>query len=196
MAAVLTQNPPIENLLKTTKPRLINVALYLKKYAKTEDGFKYEYNDGILEKTQSKMNPEQFYIIQNLNDRLIALNLHPQGSFASELIQNTTPTKYRKPDLAFLTRTQTRQAALKQPVLAEFMLEIISDTDNINRINKKLFEYFAAGVKMVWHIFPQQEMVYIYTSPRHVTICMDTDLCSASLVLPTFEISVVDLFKI
>lgn len=47
---------------------------------------------------------------------------------------------------------------------------------------------------MVWNIIPEQEVVYVYSSRKHVTICLEDDVCLAAPVLPDFKIAVNDLF--
>ena len=41
-----------------TKPRRVSKARFLREYADREDGYKYEWNNGIIEKTES-MNQQQ-----------------------------------------------------------------------------------------------------------------------------------------
>jgi hypothetical protein len=43
---------------------------------------------------------------------------------------------------------------------------------------------------------PQSKTVHIYTSRKNVTICYETDICSAKPVLEDFEISVNDIFEV
>ena len=53
------------------------------------------------------------------------------------------------------------------------------------------------GVRVLWIIYPQLRVVHVYTSTKRITVCEDdTDICSAAPVLPEFEISIYDLFKI
>ena len=73
-------------------------------------------------------------------------------------------------------------------------MEIISEHDKINKVFKKLEEYFRAGVKVLWLIFPQLEKVQVYTAPEQVTICKGATLCSAESVIPGFAISAAKLF--
>ena len=47
-------------------------------------------------------------------------------------------------------------------------------------IKKKLQEYFAAGVQVVWYLYPAQQQVEVYHSPKDVVICTDDDPCSAA----------------
>ncbi len=80
-------------------------------------------------------------------------------------------------------------------IIPEFAIEVIASGDKLIDVDNKLIEYFKAGVKVVWHIIPAQEVVYVYTSRSEVKICYDKDICSAKPVLEDFEISVEDIFK-
>ena len=81
-------------------------------------------------------------------------------------------------------------------MIPEFVVEIISETDELYKIEDKLTEYFKAGVKVVWNIVPDHEIVYVYTSRKSVKICTDDDVCSAASVLPEFDIKVSEKFVI
>jgi hypothetical protein len=41
---------------------------------------------------------------------------------------------------------------------------------------------------------PENEAVHVYTSGKNVKICTESDICSAAPVLPSFEISALDIF--
>lgn len=58
----------------------------------------------------------------------------------------------------------------------------------------KLNEYFNAGVQVVWQVIPVTETVKVYTSPKNVTICSDSDICSAAPVLADFQIPAHQVF--
>lgn len=81
-----------------------------------------------------------------------------------------------------------------EDVIPEFAIEIISETDNIIKVEAKVTEYFKAGVKVLWHIFPNEKVVYIYTGGKEVKIYSDTDVLSALPVLNGFELTVNELF--
>lgn len=57
------------------------------------------------------------------------------------------------------------------------------------RMGKIRFE-----AKVVWNIYPEPELVYVYTSRKQVQICIDDDICSATPVLPEFEVKVSEIF--
>jgi Uma2 family endonuclease len=92
---------------------------------------------------------------------------------------------------------QTKAAAKGKHSVATFIIEIISDTDYAKNVEIKLWEYFAEGVQVVWHVMPANKLVKVYTSsPRQVAICLDNDICSAKPILADFEMSVNDIFRL
>jgi Uma2 family endonuclease len=139
-----------------------------------EDGYKYEWNDGELIKFTG-MNKKQVKIYDILNTQLSGIQM-------------------RRPDIAFLSKTQLEEANKGGDPIPEFMIEILSESDNVNKVEEKVAEYFKAGVKVVWNIYLEQKVVYVYTSRRDVKICIEDDICSAAPVLPEFEISVSQIF--
>jgi len=64
------------------------------------------------------------------------------------------------------------------------------------RKNNRKFKAGAGGVplKVVWNIYPEPQLVYVYTSRKQVQICMEDDICSAAPVLPEFEVKVSEIF--
>jgi Uma2 family endonuclease len=110
----------------------------------------------------------------------------------AEMEQFTLPGQLRRYDLAYVTRADI---ATGNESVAEFVLEIISPTDNYIKVGKKLREYFQAGVKVVWHINPEEELIYVYTSPTQVAICESHTVCSAAPVLDDFRMEAWEVFK-
>ncbi len=159
------------------------------------DGFKYEWNDGEIIKFE-KMKKKHLYLIRRLNRLFLNTVAHEQGG---ELIMEQdvmlTGIQMRRPDLAYFSGEQINNSLTDadEPIPA-FALEVISPTDDAEDVEKKVGEYFQAGVGVVWHIYPENRVVYVYTSRRHVMICLEDDLCSAAPVLPDFSITVNDLF--
>lgn len=160
-----------------------------------EDGFKYEWNDGELIKFTG-MDKKQFYIFANLNNLFFDKGYRSLGTFVSEYDTMLSGIQMRRPDIAYFTQQQVENTAIGEDEIPEFVIEIISKTDNPYKIEEKITEYFKAGIKVVWSIFPDPKLVYVYTSRKQVQICMDDDICSAKPVLPEFEISVNDIFKL
>ena len=155
------------------------------------DGSKYEWNDGELIKFAG-MKRKHLRIIQNLNLRFdITKAKQERGQLICEQDVMLTGIQMRRPDLAYFSDEQIRDEA-SEPIPA-FCIEVISPTDESEKVEAKRIEYFKAGVQVVWHIFPENAEVHIYTSRKTVQICSDADLCSAHPVLDDFTISVNEL---
>jgi Uma2 family endonuclease len=153
------------------------------------DGYKYEWNDGELIKFTG-MNKLQVKVYDILNTLFIKKGFWETATFVSEYDVQLTGIQMRRPDIAYLTKEQIEAADKGTDVIPEFVIEIISGNDNINKVEEKIGEYYKAGVKVVWLIFPENKSVHIYTSRRNVKICIENDICSAAPVLPEFEIGV------
>ncbi len=159
------------------------------------DGFKYEWNDGEII-TFTGMKKEQFYIFNRLNKLFFQKGYIETGSLVTEQDVHLSGIQMRRPDIAYLTDEQGEQGRLGQEMIPAFVIEIISNNDQINQMERKLTEYFKAGVQVVWTVIVEERVVNIYTSRRDVRICLENDICSAAPVLPDFEISVNDMLVV
>jgi Uma2 family endonuclease len=169
------------------------------RYLSREDGYKYEWLNGEIEKSKRTMDKTQLYILRNLLEKFRELQFSNKAN--GELITEADLfflDKHRRPDIAFLTNEQIELAADdKLDTPPQFVIEVISNIDAINRVNKKLGDYRAANVKVVWHIFPQSQEVHVYCGENLDTVHIkrDTAICSAEPVLPDFQMPVSDIFK-
>lgn len=159
------------------------------------DGLKHEWNDGEII-TFEGMKENQMYIYDRLLDLLIDLGYKKSGTLIAEQDVVVSGIQVRRPDIAYFTREQIGQSAKGIRSIPEFVIEIISNNDEINKLEQKLTEYFKAGVHVVWIVIPEQQVVNVYTSRRDVKACLENDICSAAPVLPDFEISVNDLLLV
>lgn len=176
------------------QPRRVSKARFLREYADREDGYKYEWNDGVIEKYQG-MNQQQaeiYFLLMAYFQKTEASKTG--GGLITETDMLTTSSQLRRPDISFYTGEQRRLMKLGENQIAPWVAEVISPSDNANKINSKLDEYFLAGVQVVWHIFPESKQVYVYTSPESVTICRGQTVCSAAPALPDLVISAEVLF--
>jgi Uma2 family endonuclease len=158
------------------------------------DSHKYEWNDGELIQFTG-MNKKQVYIYDYLNTLFIEKGYWKSGTLVAEYDVQLSGIQMRRPDISYLSKSQiqaTKQTG--EDVIPAFVIEILSDNDNVNKVEEKVEEYFKAGVKVVWNIYFEQRVVYVYTGRKTVKICTDDDICSAAPVLPDYEVSVTQLF--
>ena len=159
------------------------------------DGFKYEWNDGEIVRF-SGMKKKQYFVYNILSKLFYEKGYHQKGTLMAEPDVMLTAIQMRRPDIAYFTDEQVEQGRKGEDVIPAFVVEVLSETDQVYRIEEKIAEYFKAGVQVVWNIIPEHEVVYVYTSRKQVTICLDDDVCSAAPVLPDFSISINDLFAL
>lgn len=194
MASIAAIDQQAEQKKTEKKPRRVSKAHFLREYADREDGYKYEWNDGVVEKTQA-MNQQQaeiyFILLAHFQKTAAA---QAGGGLITETDMYTSTVQLRRPDIAFYSGAQRKLMKKGENQISSWVVEIISTNDQVNLINQKLDEYFQAGVQVVWHIFPDSKQVYVYTSPEQVTICRGKTICSAAPALEDLEIGAEELF--
>ncbi|MEL7221612.1 MAG: Uma2 family endonuclease [Bacteroidota bacterium] len=100
----------------------------------------------------------------------------------------------RSPDAAFVSKGQLDQlpaAAHKQfaRLVPEFIVEIRSDTDQLEQLKKKMREsWIENGVLLAWLIDPQEQNTYIYRKDGSISVLEGFERkLSGEDVLPAFE---------
>jgi Uma2 family endonuclease len=178
-----------------TLPKRISWAAFKADYLEREDGFNYEWVNGAVEKTPRSMNRKQFYIVQNLQ-RFFS-QLYSDGKVSGSLIPEGDTffgENHRRPDVAYYTDEQIESAAEDNEAEPQFIIEIISTTDEMNRVHRKMKDYRASEIPVVWHIFPELHEVHVFHG-RKSEIFIGDEICSAAPVLPGFQMSVDAIFK-
>jgi Uma2 family endonuclease len=184
-----------KNKVDPTPPQVtrLTVAEFVAEYTTRKDSFKYELVNGKVLKTPRTMNREQYYIVRNLLRSFAQTQAYKKGAeLAVETDMETIPQQIRRPDVSFCTEEQILSGTYS---LSEFAIEIISPTDNFNRVFDKVDEYFEAGMKVLWHIIPEQKAVHVFYSPDLMTVCTGDKEVSAAPVAPDFKMTVNDIFK-
>lgn len=183
---------PTEKKRRIRYPR--TAAEYLQ--FKPRDGIKYEWVDGKLYKSNNMVTPDQFYIVENLQRAFIKTKAFDEGHYLMpETKSKTKEEGYRIPDVGFFTVEQKELMRKGDAVTPEFAVEIISTHDDAVEVDTKMEEYFKAGVKIVWHIFPKAGKVLVFTSPDNILVCRGDSLCSAEPVIEGFVLSANDILK-
>lgn len=180
---------------KQAQPERISWEDFQAEYLTREDAYKYEWLDGIVEKTERAMNQNQFFILQNLLK--FFRELLNAGKASGELISEGDTfflENHRRPDISYFTNEQIARAARGENQVPQFVIEIISKNDVANKVQAKVQDYQRAEVQVIWHLYPELEEVHIYHG-KQVTICSGDDLCSAAPVLPAFELRVNAIFQ-
>ncbi len=188
-----------DTIPKKISSRKVSWEGFEKKYLSREDGYKYEWVHGIVEKTDQSMNPTQLYIQKNLiqffHKLLFAKKVF--GELLAEADLKFLSDVHRRPDAAWLTDEQIYRLA--KPGVIEvppFVIEVISKNDTTEKLEKKMDEYRTASVKVAWHIFPNNNTVHVYSGANmtDMKVRKGDDVCSAAPVLPEFKMKVSEIF--
>lgn len=108
------------------------------------------------------------------------------------------PGLIRFPDVSYFSwdrlpgRKIPRAAIWK--VVPNLAVEVISRGNTKQEMRRKLRDYFAAGVELVWYVYPLKFQVVVYTSPtRHRIVKLGEELDGGD-VIPGFTLSLDELF--
>jgi len=166
---------------------------YFRRYRDREDGFKYELVNGLVEKTPRTMTPAQSFILRNLHHRFIQTKAYAEGGdFQVEIEMNTKPGQIRKPDICYRSAEQIASGDFS---VSEFVVEVVSPNDKIQKVKSKIREYFAAGVKVIWQILPDAQEIEVYTSARRSDVYSGDEVVSAAPAIPDFSMTVEEVFS-
>lgn len=99
------------------------------------------------------------------------------------------------PDVAF--RRTDGKAVNKGAVsgVPDLAVEIKSPDDQINMMREKAKIYLRNGSQMVWLIYPNLEIVEVYTPNADVLILQNADTLTGGDVLPNFSTKLADIFE-
>jgi Uma2 family endonuclease len=107
------------------------------------------------------------------------------------------PRLVRKPDVAFvrLGRFPNDQLPMGYATLApDLAVEVVSPNDLYEELEKKVVEYFRAGVRLVWVVSPESRTVLVQRPDGPSRRLFETDELLGEEVLPGFRCLVSEFF--
>lgn len=105
----------------------------------------------------------------------------------------------RRPDVAFVSSDRwplDRRVPKKSPweVIPDLAIEVNSPTNTGDELVARIREYFGAGVRRVWVIYPEESLVYDYASTTSVRIFDGGAILECEPILPGFRLPLSTLF--
>ena len=70
----------------------------------------------------------------------------------------------------------------------------MSESNTPAEMARKLHEYFEAGTRLVWYVYPERREVEVYTSPDQRTLVSEPGVLTGGDVVPGFELPVREWF--
>jgi len=100
----------------------------------------------------------------------------------------------RSPDAAWIPLERWNRLSLEQqkkflPLCPEFVIELLSPTDQVPTIQKKMQEYCENGTRLGWLINRQQKQVEIYRSDQEVETLNAPRFLSGENILLNFNLN-------
>ena len=109
------------------------------------------------------------------------------------------PGQVRAPDVAFVRRQRLPDGRVPRdpiPALAPSLaIEVLSPSNTRREMQRKLRDYFAAGVELVWYIDPRTQSATVYTGPEQYTEIGPDGVLGGGDILPGFKLSLRRLFS-
>jgi Uma2 family endonuclease len=106
----------------------------------------------------------------------------------------------RIPDVAFVATKQLpggkpprRPIPNLSPNLA---VEVLSKSNTAEEMERKLDDYFEAGVELVWFVNPRARTVEVFTAPDTSTLLKAGQTLTGGAVVPGFKLRLRDLFAV
>jgi Uma2 family endonuclease len=109
------------------------------------------------------------------------------------------PDTLRAPDIHFVPQARIDKEGITEKFAdyaPELAVEVLSPDDKASDIQKKIAEYLAGGVKLIWVVEPTTRTVTVYRSHQDIeVVSADQELTGGDL-LPGFHVKVADIFAV
>ena len=106
----------------------------------------------------------------------------------------------RRPDLAYVSFERCPLGKTVDPyqsaweVVPDLAVEVVSPTDSAEELRAKVLEYFSAGVRQVWVVYPISRVADVFEAGDRVrVVAADAELDGGD-VLPGFRLRLGDIF--
>ena len=114
----------------------------------------------------------------------------------SGVILEHDPDTVRGPDVAVYEDAQTWAELHPKygevpPLLA---VEVLSPTDKVNKVNRKIADYLRAGVGLVWFADPEEQTLTVYRRGHEPRLHEASETVTGEEVLPGLTLKVADCF--
>jgi Uma2 family endonuclease len=78
----------------------------------------------------------------------------------------------------------------------DLAVEIISHGNTNEEMDRKLHDYFAAGVRKVWYVYPEAGEVRLYADPGTYATLTSRETLDGGVLLPGFQLPLSSLFAV
>ena len=108
------------------------------------------------------------------------------------------PEQVRIADVAFIRWERFPNGKLpREPIptlVPDLAIEVLSKGNTEREMQRKLSDYFEAGVRLVWYIDPESQTATVYTAADQSAAVSSDGILDGGDVLPGFTLSLKELF--
>ena len=115
------------------------------------------------------------------------------------VVLHRNPDTVRAPDLCFVHSDRFPadfDGDGYLTIIPDLVAEVVSFNDLAEAMQQRIVEWLAAGVRLVWVLYPGTRTVYAYRSETDVRVYTAADTLDGGDVLPGFACAVVTLFMV
>jgi Uma2 family endonuclease len=99
------------------------------------------------------------------------------------------------PDVAFISKVRMPEIPDREALVSpDLAVEVMSPTDRKRALRRKAERYLELGTRMVWLIFPDEQIVEVYVIDEDVITVGIDGILDGGDVLPGFLLPVRDIF--
>ena len=104
----------------------------------------------------------------------------------------------RSPDVSWVTLAKWNSLTKQQqrkfaPIDPDFVIELMSPTDDLDELQNKMAEYMDCGVRLGWLINPDEKQVEIYRQQQEPEILDNPATLSGEDILPGLIVNLKDI---
>ena len=103
----------------------------------------------------------------------------------------------RAPDLSFISHERLRRIEPGRDIegAPELAIEVLSPSDTATAMRRKVKQYFSAGARIVWLVYPESREIEVWRSASGPALVLsENDTLDAPDLLPGFSIPAGELF--
>lgn len=100
------------------------------------------------------------------------------------------------PDVSYIAHPRTYDLKDVVPFMPDLAVEVQSPGQSKQVLSRKAHYYLAHGCKLVWLIYPDEQIVEVLAEDDRQLLTIDKTLTGSSAVLPGFTLPVRDIFPV
>jgi Uma2 family endonuclease len=110
----------------------------------------------------------------------------------------SNPDVVRAPDVAFVRRERVAAVGDVEgfwPGAPDLAVEVVSPSDGFAEVEEKVFDWLAAGARLVVVLNPRPQTATAYRSLQNIVVLTASDTLDCSDAVPGFAIAVREIFR-